>query len=68
MKHFYRAHDIQVNTETTGTISYDIFNRSRQHLLTGFSLSESNEQTVMDRMKARVDLIIAEPPVRTNLS
>jgi len=68
VKHFYKGHDLQVNTERTGTIVYDVFNRSRQHLLAGFSLTEPNEQTVMDRMKARVDQFILEPPVRTNPS
>lgn len=65
MKHFYRSHDIQVNTAPSGTVLFDVFNRMKQHLITGFSMSGENEQTVMDRMRARVDQVIAEPPVRT---
>lgn len=64
MKHFYRGHDVQVNSTPQGTILFDIYNRSRQHLITGFSLTDPNEQTVMERMRARVDQIIAEPPTK----
>jgi hypothetical protein len=67
MRTFYRAHSIEVNTLPSGTILFDIFNRSRQPLLTGFSLTDPNEQTVMDRMRERVDQIILDPPVRMGM-
>jgi len=67
MRIFYKSHSIEVNTSPSKTISYDIFNRSRQHLIAGFSLTEPNEQTVMDRLRTRVDQIITEPPVRMGM-
>ena len=67
MRTFYRSHSIEVNTLPNSTIVFDIFNRSRQPLLTGFSLTDPNEQTVMDRMRAKVDDLILEPPVRMGM-
>jgi hypothetical protein len=68
MKHFYRSHDLQVNTLPSGTISYDIFDRSRRYLLAGFSLTDRNEQEVMDRLRTRVDQIILDEPVRMGMN
>ncbi len=68
MRLFFKGHSIEVNTLPTKTINYDIFNRSHQHLIAGFSLTEPNEQTVMDRLRNRVDQLLTEPPVRMGMS
>lgn len=63
MKTFYRSHEIVVNTEPNGQILYDIFNRHREHLLSGFSQQNIGETAVLDLAKARVDQFWLEPPV-----
>lgn len=63
MKSIYKSHEIQVNTQPNGQIVYDVYNRSRQHLLAGFSQQNIGERAVFDMMKQRVDQLLTEAPV-----
>lgn len=65
MRTFYRSHQIDVNTLPSGTIVFDVFQRGQQpHVLAGFSMTDTGEAVVAERMKSRVDQFINEAPAK----
>jgi len=62
MRTVYRSFVIEVNTDNQQVV-FDVYNRSRQHLLAGFSQQNIGERAAMDLMKGRVDQMILERPV-----
>jgi hypothetical protein len=60
MKTFYKSHEIVVNSTSLDTIVFDVLYRG-QYLLAGFEIANGNREIdVVNRMKTRVDQIIAE--------
>jgi hypothetical protein len=58
----YKGYRIEITTRNTGPKTmfvYDIY-RGANHLLAGFSLTDLSEDDVVERMKIRVEEIIAE--------
>jgi hypothetical protein len=59
MKTYYRSHSLEINSTPERTILFDIHNRS-QHVLSGWSKTDINEQAVLEKMRVRVDEMIAD--------
>ena len=62
MKTYFRSHELHINTQPDGQeIVYDVFQRG-QHVLAGFSRTDLNETTVLERLRERVNQFINEAP------
>lgn len=64
MKHSYRNHVLEVSEDGRQTI-YDVYERFRGNLrlvLAGFICGLVNEDSLMIRLREKVDKMLSEPP------